>query len=231
MITILADPETTARIPPRRSAPPRAGVKTQRACRYHDDNNRSLLLLLKTMIVNRSGGVAYTALDRRGILFGCPKNSRFGFGGNVSVIMRAPRPAPNASIRFIDRRRLLVQRLDRQCDTLPGADAQRDQAALKAIAAHRVDEFCGQHSAGSADWMAVGDGAALDVDDVVSKSELAGNHDCDRSERLVDLDTLDRADGPTPPFAMPASPPAPVRARTCRARPRRFRRRRAAPPA
>ena len=64
------------------------------------------------------------------------------------------------------RRRLLVQHFDRQRDALAAADAQRDQAAREAVAAHRVDEFGGEHRAGRADRVAMGDGATFDVDDV-----------------------------------------------------------------
>ena len=93
---------------------------------------------------------------------------------------------------------------DGQRDTLTAADAKRDKAAREAVAAHRVDEFGGQHRAGRADRMAVGDGAAFDVDDVLGKSELAGNHDGDGGERLIDLDALDGADVPAGALQAPA---------------------------
>jgi hypothetical protein len=59
-----------------------------------------------------------------------------------------------------------VDRLDRQRDTLAATDAERDDAAPQAVAPHRMDEARGQNRAGGADRMAMGDGAALDVDDV-----------------------------------------------------------------
>ena len=74
---------------------------------------------------------------------------------------------PPASIS--GRRADALQRLDRQGDALPAADAQRDDAALAAVALHRVDQSCRQHRAAGADRMAMRDGAALDVDDVLGE--------------------------------------------------------------
>ena len=97
-----------------------------------------------------------------------------------------------------------MQRFDRKRDALAAADAQRDDAALEAVAAHRVNELRGQHRAGRADRMAVRDGAALDIDDVFGQSELARDHDGDGRERLVDLDALDGADVPAGALPAPA---------------------------
>src|ERR1700733_10701835 len=90
----------------------------------------------------------------------------------------------------------LVQDFDGQRDTLAAADAERDQAARKAVPAHRVDKFRGEHRAGRADWMAVRDSAAFDVDDALGKSAFAGDHDGDGGKGLVDLDALDGASVP-----------------------------------
>src|ERR1700729_2994336 len=73
-----------------------------------------------------------------------------------------------------------VQRFDRKCDALAAADAESNQAALLTVAAHRVDELRGQHCAGRADRVAVRNGAALDIDDLVRQSELARDDDGDR---------------------------------------------------
>ena len=43
----------------------------------------------------------------------------------------------------------------------------------------------------------MGDGAALDIDDIVGQSKLARDDDGDRRERLVDLGALNRAELPT----------------------------------
>ena len=68
-------------------------------------------------------------------------------------------------------RRLIA--LERQRNALAAADAQRDDAALEAVALHRMQQPRGQHRAGGADRVAVRDGAALDVDDVLGEAELA----------------------------------------------------------
>ena len=86
-----------------------------------------------------------------------------------------------------------MQRLDRQRDALAAADAKRDQAASQTVAAHRVDQLGCQHCAGGTDRMAMGDGAAFDVDDVLGEPELARGNGGDGGEGLVDLGTLDRA--------------------------------------
>ena len=90
-----------------------------------------------------------------------------------------------------------MQRLDRQRDALAAADAQRNQAALKTVAAHGMDELRGQHGSGRADRVAVGDGAAVDIDDLVRQSELTRDDDGDRGEGFVDLRAVDGADLPS----------------------------------
>src|SRR6202034_566624 len=90
-----------------------------------------------------------------------------------------------------------VQNFDGKRDTLTAADAKRDKAAREAVSAHRVDEFRGEHCTGRADRVAMGDGTALDIDDVLRQSELAGNHDGDGGKGLIDLGALDGADVPT----------------------------------
>ena len=67
---------------------------------------------------------------------------------------------------------------------------------LEAVAAHRVQQARRQHRAGRADRMAVRDGAALDVDDVLRQAELARDGERHGGERLVDLDALDVAERP-----------------------------------
>jgi hypothetical protein len=60
-----------------------------------------------------------------------------------------------------------VKRFDRKRDALSTTDAKGDQAARQTVAAHRVDQLCRQHCAGGTDWMAVRNGAAFDVDDLL----------------------------------------------------------------
>jgi hypothetical protein len=60
-----------------------------------------------------------------------------------------------------------VRDFDGKRDTLTAADAKRDKAAREAVSTHRVDEFRGEHCTGRADRMAMGDGAAFDIDDVL----------------------------------------------------------------
>ena len=90
-----------------------------------------------------------------------------------------------------------MQHLDRKRDALTAADAQSDQAALETVPAHRVNELRRQHGSGRADRVAVRDGAAIDIDDLVGQSELARDDDGDRRERLIDLGPLDRVDVPS----------------------------------
>src|SRR6476620_11790868 len=78
-----------------------------------------------------------------------------------------------------------VQRFDRKRDALAAADAKSNQAALQAVAAHRVDQLGGQHRAGRADRVAVRNSAALDIDDFVGQSELARHDNGDRREGLI----------------------------------------------
>ena len=89
-----------------------------------------------------------------------------------------------------------MQRLDGQGDALAAADAQRDDAARKSVAPHRVDEFCREHRAGRANRMAVSDCAALDIHNVVGQAEFTRDHDGDGSESFIDLDPLNRANIP-----------------------------------
>src|SRR6478609_7174140 len=110
--------------------------------------------------------------------------------------MLFPWPAPRPSRVKSRHRPPLRQRLDGERDALAAADAQRDDAALEAVAPHRVNEARREHRAGGADGMAVRDRAALDVDDVLGQPELAGDSDDDRREGLVDLDALDLAERP-----------------------------------
>ena len=86
-----------------------------------------------------------------------------------------------------------MQRFDGERDALAAADAQRDQAALQTVPAHRVDKLRGQHCPGRADRVAVGDRAALDIDDLVGQSEFTSDADRDRRKGLIDLCPLNGA--------------------------------------
>jgi hypothetical protein len=90
----------------------------------------------------------------------------------------------------------LGEDLKRERDTLAAADAQRDDAALETVAAHRVDQSRRQHGARRPDRMAMSDGATLDIDDVLRQTELARHNDGDRRKGLIDLDPLDVAEFP-----------------------------------
>src|SRR5713226_3289566 len=59
-----------------------------------------------------------------------------------------------------------------------------------------MNETCRKHGSGRADRMAVRDGAALDIDDILRQPELARDDECDRCKGLVDLDTLYRPEAP-----------------------------------
>ena len=97
-----------------------------------------------------------------------------------------------------------MQRFDRQRDTLTATDAKRDQAAGQTVPAHRMDQLRRQHCTGGADRMAMGDGAAFDVDDVLGQPELASDNDCDGREGFIDFDALDVGRCPSRRAARPA---------------------------
>src|SRR5271154_6195332 len=60
-----------------------------------------------------------------------------------------------------------------------------------------MDELRGEYGTRCANRMALSDGAALDVDNVIWKSKLPRDHDSNRREGFVDLDALDRVRFPT----------------------------------
>ena len=79
----------------------------------------------------------------------------------------------------------------REGDALAAADAQGDNAAFETIPPHRVNQAGRQHRSRRTDRVPMGDGAALDVDDVFCKSEFLRNRDRNRRESLVDFNTLE----------------------------------------
>src|SRR5262245_15572371 len=92
--------------------------------------------------------------------------------------------------------RVSVQDLDRQRYALTTADAKRDKNARQTVAAHRVDEFGRENGTGRADRMAMGHGAAFNVDDLFRKPKLASNNDGDGCEGFINLGALNRANVP-----------------------------------
>src|SRR5262249_62173460 len=89
-------------------------------------------------------------------------------------------------------RNILVHGLDGQGDALAAADAERDDAAIEAVATHGMDQLRGEYRPGGADRMAVGHRAAFHIDDIVGQTELARDHDRDRGEGFIHLDPLNR---------------------------------------
>ena len=75
-------------------------------------------------------------------------------------------------------------------------DAQCHDAALDAVALHRMKEASSQHGARRTDRMTVCDGAAFDVHNIFGEAEFACYRDSDRGEGLVDLDALNVGDLP-----------------------------------
>src|SRR5580693_8213245 len=59
-----------------------------------------------------------------------------------------------------------------------------------------MNEPGGEHSPGRPDRVAMGDGAAFNVDDVLWQSELTRNDNGDGCEGLIDLDPLHRTETP-----------------------------------
>ena len=80
---------------------------------------------------------------------------------------------------------------------MSAADAERDDTFSKLISAHRMQEPRGQDSAGRPDRVTMGNGATLDIDDVLGKLKLLGDGERHSGESLVDFDTIDVADFPT----------------------------------
>src|ERR1700734_2867659 len=60
-----------------------------------------------------------------------------------------------------------------------------------------MDELRGKHRSRRPDRVAMSDGAAFEVDDIVGLSKLPRHDDGDCRERFIDLRALDRADLPT----------------------------------
>ena len=89
---------------------------------------------------------------------------------------------------------------------MPGSDGEQDGVALAAAAAQRggaeaaaaalelVQQGEGDPGAGHADRVAEGDGAAVDVDDVVGDAEVLHRGQADGGEGLVELEQVDVAD-------------------------------------
>ena len=90
-----------------------------------------------------------------------------------------------------------MESLKRQRDPLTAADAQRHQSAPDTVSVHRVKEAGRQHGSCRTDRMAMCDGAALDIDDVLGEPEFPDERQDDRREGLVDLHALDVAERPT----------------------------------
>src|SRR5262245_59445058 len=82
------------------------------------------------------------------------------------------------------------ERLEREGDALPAADAKRHAAPLQAVALHGMQQPRSEHRAGRADGVAMRDRSAFDVDQILRELELAQASEWNRGERLVDLDSL-----------------------------------------
>jgi hypothetical protein len=105
---------------------------------------------------------------RRGRTRGIPpeaasadSNGRTGFN-LVSHKPRAVRPSAPAMMPSQP-----SQGFQGKGDALAATDAQCHHAATQAVTAHRVQQPGYQHRARRADRVAMGDGAALDIDDVL----------------------------------------------------------------
>ena len=78
---------------------------------------------------------------------------------------------------------------------LTAAAAQRGGAEAATATAQLVQERERQPVAAHADRVTEGDGATVDVDDLVADAELGHRGDADGGERLVDLEQVDVGDG------------------------------------
>src|SRR5690349_15234014 len=84
--------------------------------------------------------------------------------------------------------------LDDRGDAHPAADAERGEAALLVAAGELVDEGAEDHRAGGAEGVAHGDGAAVDVGDLVGNAHVLHEPHGDGGEGLVDLEQVDVVD-------------------------------------
>jgi hypothetical protein len=80
---------------------------------------------------------------------------------------------------------------------LSAAYAKRDDAFSELISPHRMHETRCQNSTGGANRMTMGNGAALNIDDVVGELKLLADGEWHSSESLVDFDAIYIADLPT----------------------------------
>lgn len=86
--------------------------------------------------------------------------------------------------------------LEHEGHALPTADTQRHHATHEAVAAHGMKNPCREHRPGGADRVPMRDCAALDIDHLVGKTELARACDRNSGERFIDFDAIDVADLP-----------------------------------
>ena len=91
---------------------------------------------------------------------------------------------------------VLIHRFKHERDPLTSPDAQCHDAALDAVALHRMKEASGQHGARRTDRMTVRDGAAFNVHDILGQTQLSCHRNGDRGEGFVDFDTFDVAELP-----------------------------------
>ena len=87
-----------------------------------------------------------------------------------------------------------LQGLEQDGVALAAAAAQRGRAEAAAAAPQLEQEGEGHAGAGHADRVAEGDGAAVDVGDLVGDAEVGHRGDADGGERLVELEQVDVAD-------------------------------------
>src|SRR6056297_1227387 len=80
-----------------------------------------------------------------------------------------------------------VRALQQQGGALTAADAQRYQTAPDTVARHGVQQPGGQHCPGRPDRVAMRDGAAFDIDDVLGQVQPIGYRNGDGRKCLVDL--------------------------------------------
>src|SRR3954451_1138327 len=89
--------------------------------------------------------------------------------------------------------------LDDGGDAHAAADAERGEAAALALALQLVDERAQDDGAGGAQRVAHGDGAAVDVGDVVADPHVLHEAHRDGGEGLVDLPQVDVVSGQAGP--------------------------------
>ena len=97
-----------------------------------------------------------------------------------------------------------LNRFERERYSLPATDAQRDNSALDAVALHRMQKARCEHCPGRTNRMTMGNGTALDIDNILRQTKVLGDGNGNGCECFIDFDTLDICGFPALRVRVPA---------------------------